>query len=164
MRTRSLLLVTVFVLVLPLLLLLGGIMMNRPALWDPPGLGQRLVTYLTTNVAATEQESPFPELSPRTFPVPPAKLFDAVKQACQELGWQVVAVEPERRSLAAVVTTRLWRFKDDVRMQVTGLPGGESALYVRSASRVGKGDLGANARHILDLVAQVRSVLAERAD
>ena len=138
-------------------------MMNRPALLEPPGPGQRLLTYLTTNVAATEQGSPFPELQPRTFPVPPTRLFDVVNQACQELGWQIVAVEPNRGSLAAVVTTRLWRFKDDVRMQVSGLPGGESVLYVRSASRVGKGDLGANARHIVDLMAQVRSVLAEQA-
>ena len=134
--------------------------MNRPALLEPPGLGQRLATYLTTNVAITEQESQFPELSPPTFPVPPARLFDAVKQACQELGWQIVAAEPDQGSLAAVVTTRLWRFKDDVRMQVSGIPRGESVLHVRSASRVGKGDLGANGRHILDLVAQVRSVLA----
>ncbi len=158
---KPLMLSALFVVVLPLLLVLGGIAMNRPAMFDPPGPGQRLVTYLTTNVAATDPESPFPELKPQTFSVAPAKLLNAVAAACQALGWRVVALEPAQGSLTAVVTSPLWRFKDDVQVQVRATAAGGSTLEVHSASRVGKGDLGANSRHVVDLVAQVRDDLAK---
>jgi uncharacterized protein (DUF1499 family) len=46
-----------------------------------------------------------------------------------------------------VATTRLFKFKDDVTITITG-EGAVSVVNVRSKSRIGKGDLGANARRI----------------
>ncbi len=54
---------------------------------------------------------------------------------------------PEQGEIQAVATTRLCRFKDDV--TVTVQPEGAGVVVnVRSHSRIGKGDLGANARRI----------------
>lgn len=156
---KLMLLVLVVLVVLPVLLLAGALAANRPPLLDPPGVRQRLVTYLTTNVAMTTRESPFPELELPLFEVPPATLLTAAEKACGQLGWAVSAVDAEELQLAAVVTTTLFRFRDDVAVTVAPHGEGGSALHVRSASRVGKGDLAANARHIMDLVRQVSAVL-----
>lgn len=54
----------------------------------------------------------------------------------------------------AVATSRIFRFKDDVEVVWVGETG---ELVVRSASRVGRSDMGANA----DRVARLRALLAE---
>ena len=158
---KPLFVVLLLLFVLPVLLLAGGLAVNRPPLLDPPGPGRRLVTYLTTNVAATSLDTEFPELETPVFEVPPPRLLAAAEQACNALGWRVLSVEPEAASLEAVVTSSLFRFKDDVSLKAVAHGEQGSALHVRSASRVGKGDLAANTRHILDLVKQVRRALLE---
>lgn len=145
--------------VVPLLMVVVGLAGNRPPLAEPPGLGQRLKTYLTTNVVQTSPDSSFPELRPPVFPVSAQRLFDAAAAACTRLGWAAVASDPEKGTLQVVVTTWLWGFKDDVRIVVRPAGEGASMLSVRSASRVGKGDLGANTRHLLDLLAAVDAEL-----
>jgi uncharacterized protein (DUF1499 family) len=90
----------------------------------------------------------------------PAHLFGLVDQAVTKLGWQVLQRDAQRNTLRAVVTTPLMRFQDDIGISV--VPADDqrgAALFVRSESRIGRGDLGANTRHILDLYAQLDTVL-----
>lgn len=57
-----------------------------------------------------------------------------------------------------VATSRLFRFKDDVTIRLTeGLEG--IRVDVRSRSRMGKGDLGANKKRIQDLLNAARALL-----
>jgi uncharacterized protein (DUF1499 family) len=49
--------------------------------------------------------------------------------------------------IEAVATTRVFKFKDDVTVTMTR-QGAATVVNVRSKSRVGKGDLGTNARRI----------------
>ena len=151
--------VTVTVLVL-IALPMGGILFNRLPLYDPPGFGPRIKTYLTKNVAETLPDSPFPELRPRHYVVSAQRLLVAVEKACADLGWRSIAVRPREGVVSAVVRTRLWKFKDDVEARVTPSPGESAWLQIRSSSRIGRGDLGANTRHVLDLFGAVESVLA----
>ena len=65
--------------------------------------------------------------------------------------------------LHAVVTTKLWKYKDDVVIQIQPAQPSGSWLWVRSSSRVGKGDLGANTRHIMDLVRYVDETVPKQA-
>jgi uncharacterized protein (DUF1499 family) len=133
-------------------LLAGGLAGNGVPLQEPPGPLARLYTYLTTHVAETIEGSPFPELRPRQYALAAGPLFAKVKEAAAQLPrWEIVEVSEDRRELHAVVTSRLLRFKDDVTVAVLPQPGGMPAVAVRSVSRVGKGDLGANTRHVLDL-------------
>jgi uncharacterized protein (DUF1499 family) len=144
-------------------LLAAGIIANRLPLTNPPGLGARLLTYLNTNVAETSVESPFEELQPQRYEAPPELLFDIVRRAMQSLKWEMTNLDASKKEIQAVVTTKIWRFKDDVTIQIQpGQPSG-SILWVRSASRVGKGDLGANARHIMDLVSAVNAIAPAQA-
>jgi uncharacterized protein (DUF1499 family) len=134
-----------------LLLPTVGIIANRLPLWDPPGFWPRIQTYLTTHVAETADDSPYPELRLPPYLATPQQLFEAVLKACHTLHWQIVSSNAEQLTVSAVVTTRLFRFKDDVELRVLQAPAGGARLYVHSSSRIGKGDLGANTRHLLNL-------------
>ena len=101
---------------------------------------RRLNTYLNTHVAETTPDSPFAELSTRNFELPADVLYAKVKEAVGRLpGWEIVSSADDRREVHAVVTTKLFRFKDDVTIAVVPEPGGRPALAVRGVSRVGKG-------------------------
>ena len=144
-------------------LLIAGIIANRLPLNDPPGLGTRISTYLSTNVAETSTESLFPELKQRRYEAPPSLLFDVARRAVQGLKWEVTTMDESKNEIHAVITTKLWRFKDDVTIQIQPAQSSGSWLWVRSSSRVGKGDLGANTRHVMDLVRFVDETVPKQA-
>lgn len=144
---------------LALLLLVAGIAANRMPLTSPPGLAARLKIYLTTNLAETRSDSIFPELRTREYRVPPAQLYAAAHATFIELGWAVLDEDRTALRLHGLVATRLWKFKDDVELTVEPVPGG-TRLLISSRSRVGRGDLGANTRHILDFTAALERRLA----
>ncbi len=133
-------------------LVVGAIVVNNPPLSDPPGFRTRLFTYLTQNVAETRRDHGFPELELRSYTMSPTPLFTRVEHAITALGWEIVDFDPGRYYLHAVVVTPLLKFKDDVEVYLVPAREG-TELHIRSSSRVGKGDLGANTRHILDLLA-----------
>jgi uncharacterized protein (DUF1499 family) len=143
-------------------LLAAGIMGNRLPLSEPPGWGTRLSTYLSTNVAETTQDSPFPELRLRRYDAPPALIFDIARKAVERLRWEAV-FDHDKKEITAVVTTKLWKFKDDVTIQIQPAQPSGSLLVVRSVSRVGKGDLGANTRHVMDLLEIVEGTVPKQA-
>jgi uncharacterized protein (DUF1499 family) len=152
-----------FLLLLFVSLLAAGIISNRLPLSDPPGFFTRLSTYLNTNVAETREDSPFAELHPRRYEAPPELLFDIARRAAQNLRWEVTALDAQKKEVQAVVTTKVWSFKDDVTIQIQPAQPSGSLLLVRSASRVGKGDLGANTRHVMDLVEAVNAIVPKEA-
>jgi uncharacterized protein (DUF1499 family) len=149
MRILRLLLLAVVAFVV---LLAAGIVGNHLPLGEPPGALIRLSTYLNTHVAETSPGAPFAELRTRHYELPADVLYAKVKEAVGRLPrWEIVTAADDRREVHAVVTTALFRFKDDVTIGVVPDAGGRPSLLVRGESRVGKGDLGANTRHVLDL-------------
>ena len=86
----------VFLLALPFLLLAGGLLLNRPPLLAPPGPVERLKTYLTTNVAETQEGHVFRELRSPLFATEAKATQDAVVAAMRSLGWrEVQAIDGE---------------------------------------------------------------------
>lgn len=148
------------ILTLPLVLIAGGLALNRPPLLAAPGPLERLRTYLTTNVAETHPDHRFPELRTPLIPVDLDAAAAALKAAVRELGWDEVR-ETEDGELHAVVVSKLFRFRDDVRVRLEATEEG-TRLHVRSASRVGQGDLAANARHVQDLIIAVEHAVDRR--
>lgn len=63
------------------------------------------------------------------------------------MGLEIVDADPAGGRLEATGTSLLFGFKDDVVVRVTGTAEG-AQVDVRSKSRVGLSDLGANARRI----------------
>jgi hypothetical protein len=89
----------------------------------------------------------YPDLQPQTFGPPPYQVYDAALATAREMGWEIVGEDRAAGEIHAVATVPVFRFKDDV--TVTVKPDGDRVtVNVRSRSRVGKGDLGVNARRI----------------
>jgi hypothetical protein len=133
----------------PALLIVGTLVLNRPPLFGPPGPVARLKAYLTTNVAETSPGNVRPELRTRTYPLGEEALQAAVLTAMKKVGWRDVRVGPA--GIQAVAVTPLLGFRDDVTVRLSPIGRGQTRLDARSASRIGRGDLAANERHLLDL-------------
>jgi uncharacterized protein (DUF1499 family) len=77
----------------------------------------------------------------------PAGAFEAALAAARAEGWSIDATDPENGRIEASVRSFWFGFVDDVVVQVSPAEGG-SRIDVRSTSRVGVSDLGANAKRV----------------
>lgn len=89
----------------------------------------------------------YPHIAPAVFPLLPCAVFQAALAAANSLRWHVAASDEAQGRIEATATTPLLRFKDDVVIRVRAGDGG-TRLDIRSASRVGRSDLGTNAKRI----------------
>lgn len=134
---------------LPVILIIGALLLNQPHWLEPPGPWVRLKVYLTTHVAQTSDDSPFPELRTPHFALGCEQLHARLQQRMRALGWRLVESQPTL--LRAQVVTPLLHFTDDV--QVSLMPAGSGCrLQLRSTSRVGRADFGANQHHLMRLL------------
>jgi len=136
----------------------GTLAANDLPLWDTPGPLVRIATYLNAHQARTAEDSPFPELRPRYYAHGPSALFLRVPEAVATLPrWTITGRDPESRTVHAVVTSAFFGFEDDVLITIVPEPG-RPVVHVQATSRVGRGDLGTNTRHILDLYAALEAI------
>ncbi len=89
----------------------------------------------------------YPDLRPVKLPMAPDAAIRRAEALARERGWDVASVDPAAGHLEATATTRFFRFKDDVIVRARPVQGG-SLVDVRSVSRVGRSDLGMNAKRI----------------
>ena len=102
-----------------------------------------------SNVAVTADGATDPRLRPHVYPLSPVRTAHAVVDAIESLPrWEVLAGKDG--VIWATRRTRLFRFVDDVYLLL--LPVHDSTVvFARSASRVGRGDLGQNRRNLGEL-------------
>jgi uncharacterized protein (DUF1499 family) len=112
------------------------------------------VIWPTLNDVKTGETPEYADLRPQQFKQPYERVFDAALATAQALGWEVTARDRDRGEIRAVATTRVFRFKDDVTITI-GREGEGVVVNVRSHSRIGKGDLGTNARRIRQFQAEL---------
>ncbi len=105
------------------------------------------VPAININDVTTGATPEYPDLQPQRFAQPAAQVFDAAAAVAHAEGWEVTQEDRTTGVIQAVATTKLMRFKDDVTITLSN-DGGQTKVVVRSHSRVGKGDLGANAKRI----------------
>ncbi len=157
-RTLS---VALAVVVVALALVVGALARNGVLRGGPPGLGTRVGLALGANVATLAPDSRLPELRPREHALGEEALLDALEEACRRLGWEAHRDPGDQRVLRATVVTGLLRFRDDVVLRVeAGTAPGTARVRGESRSRVGRGDLGANAHHLARLLAELDAVLS----
>ena len=89
----------------------------------------------------------YPDLTTLEIDMQPGKVYEAALETAREMGWEIVASNPEAGMIEATATTRVMNFKDDVAIRVTERGEG-AAVDMRSVSRVGISDMGANANRI----------------
>jgi uncharacterized protein (DUF1499 family) len=110
---------------------------------------------------AAQQRAGYPELAPARFAAPPAVVLERATEVALGLGWEIVATAPAEGRLEATDRTRWFGFRDDVVVRVRP-DGSGSRVDVRSVSRVGRSDLGTNARRIQAFLAALRTAVAPR--
>jgi uncharacterized protein (DUF1499 family) len=96
---------------------------------------------------AAQQRAAYPDIAPIHMDVPPAEAYARALDTARAMGWAIVAADPARDVIEATDRTFWFGFKDDVAIRVRA-DGTGSVVDVRSVSRVGRSDVGTNARRI----------------
>ena len=128
---------------------------------DPPafdkiatlrGPGTNSLEY--TAEEARQQAEGYPSLAGVHSSDSVAATVERAAAIARELGWEVVGENAEQGIVEATDTTFWFGFKDDVVIRVRA-DGSGSKVDLRSVSRVGTSDLGANAERIGDFLARL---------
>ncbi|MFQ5596793.1 MAG: M28 family peptidase [Nitrospiria bacterium] len=110
---------------------------------------------LTEHRAKTLPDHPDPTLRTRRYRLPYENVFQLVVQTLEALPqWTPVHQDPQAGAIRAERHTRIFRFIDDVHIIIIATKKGnhDIVLNLESTSRVGKGDLGQNARNIREFL------------
>jgi uncharacterized protein (DUF1499 family) len=111
---------------------------------------------------AAAQEKAYPDIRPMGLERSSREVFDIVSEAIKRLGWTTVLSEPPGDDgvgrIEATDRTLIMGFTDDVLVRVTG-DDTHALIDVRSVSRYGLHDFGANAERIRTLFAEVKAAL-----
>lgn len=110
--------------------------------------------YAGPSVAA-QQTAAYPTIRTLVLDVPPDQAYSRALAAAAAMGWEIVAAVPAEGRIEATDTTAWFGFKDDVVIRIRP-QGTASRVDVRSKSRVGISDLGANAERISRLLDSLR--------
>ena len=113
--------------------------------------------YAGEAVAELQREG-YPDIQPLQVNRPVGETFDLALATAREQGWEIVAAVPDEGRIEATATTTWFGFKDDVVIRVAAKDGG-SRVDIRSKSRVGGSDVGANAQRIRAYVATLEQQL-----
>lgn len=97
---------------------------------------------------ATIQRQHYPDITTIQTSLLPPQTFNRALAVAGELGWDIYAQVPQEGRIEAVDTTLWYGFKDDIVIRITTADTGGSLVDLRSVSRVGKSDIGANAKRI----------------
>lgn len=109
--------------------------------------------------AAAAQKQAFPDIQPLFFNQPANIVFAAARDVVAEKGWTLVDANEADGRIEATAETGWVRFKDDVVIRIQ--PGrDQTRVDVRSKSRVGRGDMGANARRVRDYLGSLQARLS----
>ena len=105
---------------------------------------------------AVQQRAGYGEITPLALALEPGAAFGRVFETANQIeSWEITLADPGRGVIEGVDTTWLFRFKDDFVIEVRADGSGGSLVHMRSKSRDGKSDVGANAARIRDFFARV---------
>jgi uncharacterized protein (DUF1499 family) len=100
---------------------------------------------------AAQQHKAYPEIKPLLMNVGTAAAFDSALDVARKMGWEIVDANRADGRIEAVDRTFWFGFRDDIVIRI--LPVGAGCrVDIRSVSRVGKSDIGTNARRIAAFV------------
>jgi uncharacterized protein (DUF1499 family) len=105
---------------------------------------------------AEQQRKSYPDITPLMLEARPAAAYESALKTARNAGWEIVAAVPEESRIEATATTLLFGFKDDIVVRITPAGSG-SRVDVRSVSRVGRSDLGANANRVREFLRDLAS-------
>ncbi|MDP1631709.1 MAG: DUF1499 domain-containing protein [Caulobacter sp.] len=99
-----------------------------------------------------------PDITSLTLEMPVAAATTLAASVASKQGLKVGRVSPAEGAVEAVAESFWFGFKDDVAIRVRPGPDGDTSVVdVRSSSRVGLSDLGANARRVRGLLTAIKA-------
>lgn len=93
------------------------------------------------------QRGAYSDLRTLEVMTPPSDAFQKALNTVRKLGWEIINQSESEGQIEATHTSFLYGFKDDVAIRIRAIEG-KTELDLRSQSRVGISDLGANAARI----------------
>jgi len=121
---------------------------NPPVFWDTP----TPTDYPAGNASA--QHAAYPDVAPLEVSLAPADAFTLARALVRDRGWEILAEDESEGRIEAVATSFLYGFKDEVAIRVTEIDTG-ARIDLRSRSRLGRIDRGANAKRIRTFLADL---------
>jgi uncharacterized protein (DUF1499 family) len=115
--------------------------------------------------AAEQQREAYADIEPDVTEASPQDAYDAALKVVTKRKWRVVDARPPQAVPAreglieAIARTPILGFRDDVVVRVRAAPEG-ARIDIRSASRYGRHDLGANAARVRSLIDDIDDALA----
>lgn len=129
---------------------------------DPPeftmaaslrGEGANPLFYDSETIGPVQREG-YPELGPLDIDMPRDQAYELVRDFLVDMGMELAREAPEQGEIEAVATTFWFGFKDDLVVRLRETDTG-TRMDVRSVSRVGVVDMGANAERIFEIIGRV---------
>jgi len=93
------------------------------------------------------QTGAYPKVKTMISDLPIADAHAKAKSIAESLGWELVNSDVDAGIIEATETTLIWGFKDDVVVRLRQVED-KTLVDLRSVSRIGQSDLGANAKRI----------------
>jgi uncharacterized protein (DUF1499 family) len=133
---------------------------------DPPRFAAMLArradapvpAHHSGEATARAQRAAYPDIAPLVVEVDARRAFAAALAVAKDMHWEIVAADAGAGRIEATAITPWFGFADDVVIRVGAVERG-ARIDVRSVSRIGKGDLGANARRVRAFLARLRERL-----
>ncbi len=104
---------------------------------------------------STKQAEGYPDLKTVSLTLSPEQAFGLVLKTAHRMGWRIIAEVPTEGRIEASDTTFWFGFTDDIVIRIRS-EGAGSLLDIRSVSRVGLSDVGANARRIRQFIKRLK--------
>lgn len=109
---------------------------------------------------AEPQRSAYPDVRPLDLPIPVEDAFSEALTLVETRGWEVLSADPAENQIEAIARSRVFGFEDEVAVRVTDIETG-SRIDMRSRSRLGQIDRGANARRIEAFLTELQAQVTE---
>ncbi len=122
--------------------------------------GEQMNDLNFTSDVALQQQAGYPDIEPLTLAAAPAEVYEKAEALVEAREWEFLAQDAQAGRIEATATTRFYKFKDDIVIRLTPTGTGTSVstrVDMRSASRVGRSDVGVNAARIKDFLAALKT-------
>lgn len=102
------------------------------------------------------QTRAYPDIRPLILSGSVEQVFGQALATAEQMGWEVHTQDTANGIIEATDTTFWYGFKDDIVIRIHASEGGGTVLDIRSISRIGQSDLGANAKRIRRFMAALK--------
>lgn len=123
---------------------------------DPPVFWYTVTPTEYPPANAALQIAAYQNLAPLTLPMPFDAAFDTVLALVDQRGWRILSDSREEAQIETIATSPVFGFEDEVAIRLTD-HGDATRIDMRSRSRIGRVDRGANARRITGFLSDLSS-------